>query len=246
MYTIEKWILLLLGSMALMLSSVSAYAETPRPADGGGHHYDNGRGHHTPPPPKKGRVHRDSGSGAAVAVAAGAVTMAVLADVAMNAAVPEDDYYMFGIGVRGFGNAATNMRVGGGIGVYLWLRPIRWVSVEAYSDLILNRSPCNVCDRSYARIPLYFGLRAHLFDYKPYDVYAAIAGGVNFQYADHYERAGGGMQLGGGASFKISKYDIGFDIRYTLESNYLPLESNGRNPSVIHGCTFALTMGLAV
>ena len=243
---IKKGIALLLGCAALMLSSVSAYAEMPRPADGGGHHYDNGRGQHTPPPPKKGRVHRENASGAAVAVAAGAVTMAVLADVAMGAAVPMDDVYTFGIGVRGFGNAATNMRTGGGVGVYLWLRPVRWISVEAYSDLIINKRSCYDSDHSYARIPLYVGLRAHFFDYRPFDVYAAIAGGATFQYADHYEGAGGGMQLGGGASFKLQKFDIGFDIRYTLESNNFALDVNGRNSSLIHGCTFALTVGLAV
>ena len=242
MHKIQKIWIALLGCMSLvLLSSVPAYAEPHRPPDGGGYHYGSGRGHHSPPPPKKGRVHHDNG-GAAGAVAAGAVAGAVLADAALNTAAPVDDVYVFGVGVRGFGNAVTDMRTGGGIGAYVWVRPIRWISVEAYSDLVFNERRCYGRDEGYLRIPFYVGLRAHVFDYSAFDLYGAVAGGVNFQYGhDDQEGFGGGMHIGGGVSFKASKFDIGFDIRYTVESNDLDFDR-----SVIHGCTFALTMGLAV
>ena len=223
----------------LTVCPVHAYADHPLPPDGGGRHHDTGRGH--PPAPKHERVQRGHSSGAAVAVAAGAVTVAVLADVALHSATPLDDVYVWGVGVRGFGHAASELRTGGGVGAYVWVRPIRWISVEAYTDLILNERRCNGESTGYLRVPLYAGVRAHIFDYRAYDIYGAIAGGVNFQFGpDGRDGLGGGIHVGGGASFKAHKFDIGFDIRYTVESNALDFDR-----SAIHGCTFAITMGFA-
>ena len=160
--------------------------------------------------------------------------------------IPADDHYVFGMDIRGFGDAATGCKVGGGVGLDMWFRPIRWVSVELYTDFVLNTNKDlyqkEGSDKEMLlRMPIYLGARIHIFDYAAYNVYAAVAGGVNIQFiADHDSEIGGGLQAGVGAAYVFRGFSIGVDVRYTMES------LNSRfDRRFMHGCIFAFNLGFA-
>ncbi|MBQ9395733.1 MAG: hypothetical protein IJU23_09505, partial [Proteobacteria bacterium] len=190
------------------------------------------------------RPARPSDAEIAARATVGAVT--AVAVTAMSLPIPKDDHYVFGMDIRGFGDVATGCKVGGGIGIDMWFRPIRWIAVELYSDFVLNTNKDlyvkeDSDDDMLLRMPIYLGARIHVFDYAAYNVYAAVAGGLNIQIiGDHDSEIGGGLQAGFGASYIIHGFNIGIDVRYTMES------LNSRfDRKFMHGCIFALNIGFA-
>ncbi len=181
-----------------------------------------------------------------IAAHAAVDTAVTVASVLMTAPIPNDDVYHFGMDLRIAGAAATDLKTGFAIGADLWVRPIRWVSIELYTDLVFNGNKTLAVQNeksfdSIFRIPVYLGVRVHAFDYAAYNVYAAVAGGVNIQYLPIDKKGvGGGIQVGLGASSTIYAFHIGADVRYTLESLY-----SNFNRNVIHGCIFSLNIGFA-
>lgn len=180
----------------------------------------------------------------------------------------------FGFGIRGAGfqQSAIQMKgavgdieseLAGGIGYYIKLRPIRWVSVEFINDIIFGRykeypSEFSGYDR-YIRVPVSLGLRVHVFDYGMLDVYGVAAASASFITVDdgndsidqenRFPQFGG--QFGGGVSLVAGAFEIGFDLRYTVDQAPGDFGPKGfrlqSDPDkVVHGVIFSLNVGLAL
>ena len=175
---------------------------------------------------------------------------------------------VFGMGLRGVGLTGSNMvlsdgaeissKIAGGIGFYFKLRPIRWISIELINDYMFGRfdNLDSGCD-GYFRVPLVLGVRAHVFDYGNLDVYGVAAGSVNFiTYDDGNDHLNQekrfpqfGAQFGGGISLIAGAFEIGLDLRYTIDEapDEAPFgygEVNQDKP--VHGFLFSLNMGFAI
>lgn len=174
----------------------------------------------------------------------------------------------FGMGIRGVGLTGSNLvlsdgaeissKISGGIGFYLKLRPIRWISVEFINDYMFGHfdelsSGCN----EYFRVPLVVGLRGHVFDYGNLDVYGVAAASVTFVTYDdgndhldqekRFPQFGG--QFGAGISLIAGAFEIGLDVRYTVEE--APDEApfgfgEVDQDKAIHGFLFSLNVGFAI
>lgn len=253
---------LLLGMMCLFLLPTAAFAElgtqdTQRPMQDTQSNQrppqrpqDNRRPQDRPPqrpqntqrPPH--RPHRPSDAEIAARVTTDVVGSVAATALAMP--IPADEHYVFGMDLRGFGDVATGCKIGGGIGLDMWFRPVRWVAVELYTDFVLNKNKDlyrkdSSGEETLLRMPIYLGARIHLFDYAAYNVYAAVAGGINIQFiADEDNTIGGGLQAGFGASYIFYGFNIGIDLRYTMESLSSRFEHK-----FMHGCIFALNIGFA-
>ena len=182
-----------------------------------------------------------------------------------------------GFGLRGVGmlqgpvtlsNAGVDQvesQMGGGIGLYIKYRPIRWVSVEFMSDLLFAKyrdedgSVKNLIqgDLNYIRVPVSAGLQIHVFDYGSLDVYGVVAASVAFTTIndgnDDVDQDGRLLQFGGqfgaGVSVLAGALEIGIDVRYTIDQ--APDEFGTRHSNVgvdhskpVHGMIFALNFGL--
>ena len=172
----------------------------------------------------------------------------------------------FGLGLRGnvlttsdiylSDGARLHSKVSGGIGWYIKVRPIRWISVEFINDYSFGKFD-NVGTQydEYFRVPVVVGLRGHFFDYGSLDVYAVAAASCTFVTLDdgddHVNREKRfpqfGGQIGGGISLIAGGFEIGLDARYTIEE--APDESffgkvDGGIP--IHGFLFSLNMGFGI
>lgn len=182
-----------------------------------------------------------------------------------------------GFGLRGVGmlqgpvtlsNAWVDQvesQMGGGIGLYIKYRPIRWVSVEFMSDLLFAKyrdedgSVKNLIqgDLNYIRVPVSAGLQIHVFDYGSLDVYGVVAASVAFTTIndgnDDVDQDGRLLQFGGqfgaGVSVLAGALEIGIDVRYTIDQ--APDEFGTRHSNVgvdhskpVHGMIFALNFGL--
>lgn len=172
----------------------------------------------------------------------------------------------FGLGLRG--NVLTTSdiylndgarlysKVSGGIGWYIKLRPIRWISVEFINDYSFGKFE-NVGEQhdEYFRVPVVVGLRGHFFDYGSLDVYGVVAASCTFVTLDdgndhldgekRFPQFGG--QIGGGVSLIAGGFEIGLDARYTIEeapdeSFFGPVDSG----IPIHGFLFSLNMGFGI
>lgn len=139
-----------------------------------------------------------------------------------------------------------DFNVGGGGGFYLKLRFVRWVSVESMINFMLGTSKSN---NSYFRIPLSLGLRIHVFNYGMVDVYGVAAAALGFSKSDGDSSLDMGGQFGGGVSIILSVFEIGLDVRYTING---PLENVSgisgaylSNHGTQHGVIFSTQIGLA-
>lgn len=153
----------------------------------------------------------------------------------------------FGFGVRGLGIVPSEFlgdsdKINGGFGYYLKYRPSRWVSLEFINDFIFGRS--DDWDESYYRIPVSLGLRFHIFDYGSLDVYGVAAAAVTAveKNYDRYYLFGG--QFGAGISLLAGIFEIGVDVRYTIDDIYdYDLDHKG---CVQHGFMFSLNLGFGL
>ncbi|MBR4986631.1 MAG: hypothetical protein IKY83_12940 [Proteobacteria bacterium] len=172
----------------------------------------------------------------------------------------------FGLGLRG--NVLTtsdihlesgsqlHSKVSGGIGWYVKLRPIRWISVEFINDYSFGKfDNVGTTYDEYFRVPIVIGLRGHVFDYGSLDVYGVAAASCTFVTLDdgdnHVDREirfpQFGAQFGGGISLVAGGFEIGIDARYTLEE--APDDSffgKVDQDDVIHGFLFSVNMGFAI
>ena len=170
---------------------------------------------------------------------------------------------IFGFGLRILGNTVSDnyttdgytekLGTSPGFGWYIKYRPIRWISLELTNDYIFTS---NNFEDEFVKSPLYFGIQAHIFDYGDLDVYGVVAIGSTFiafnhygYYDDYYFSQWGG-QFGLGASITFSIFELGIDIRYTIEStpndhyclhSYIKYDDN-----IVHGVTFALQLGFSI
>lgn len=181
-----------------------------------------------------------------------------------NSVVVNESKKNFGIGIHGV--IATNSANGnldghssGGFGYYIKYRPARFLSVEftndfLFGDLIYTDKDI---DQSYTKIPLSLGFRFHFMDYNDFDVYASIAGTLSsIKYHNNYSRdphfVNTGYQHGGqfglGFSYIIDYFELGFDVRYTIESvpNLIPYYISNEEDKIIHGAIFTLNVGLII
>ena len=94
-------------------------------------------------------------------------------------------------------------------------------------------------------------------DYNDFDVYASIAGTLSsIKYHNNYSRdphfVNTGYQRGGqfglGFSYIIDYFELGFDVRYTIESvpNLIPYYISNEEDKIIHGAIFTLNVGLII
>ena len=152
-------------------------------------------------------------------------------------------------------------RLAPGFGWYFKVRPNRWFSVEFQNDYQFGK----LADaENIYRVPLTLGLRFHVFDYGDFDLYGVAAGAltiVSFDDCDgygydrdHYVQWGG--QFGAGVSFIMGGFELGLDVRYTIDQapdDHLVSYSDGvydytryDQDQVVHGVTFALNIGFAL
>ena len=174
-----------------------------------------------------------------------------------------------GFGLRLLGNKqsdyitvdgqADSNRIAPGFGWYIKVRPSRWVSIEFQNDYQFGK----IADaENIYRVPLTLGLQFHVFDYGDLDLYGVAAGGVTIvsfddcdsYNRDHYIQWGG--QFGAGISFILGTFELGFDLRYTIDQapedhkiyyddgdvGYTNYDQN----QIVHGVTFALNLGFAL
>jgi hypothetical protein len=149
--------------------------------------------------------------------------------------------YVYGLGLRGtglknfseqedeYGNVSDGLFWGGGW--YFKYRPVRWISFEVVNDFLFTS------EGDY-KIPLAFGLRGHIFDYGSLDVYGVAALTTTLTDDDDgtpFDTLMGG-QFGAGISIFLSAFELGLDVRYTLDANVM--EGN-----VEHGILFSLNLG---
>ena len=179
----------------------------------------------------------------------------------------------FGLGIRGslfkqspiqlYDGTCLETNLNGGLGYYIKLRPVRWISLEFINDFIFGEFEKELVDssgyeikNSYVKIPVSHGLRLHFLDYGPIDLYGVAAASLTFNSLsgsfgvedDRYFTQFGG-QAGGGFSFVASGFEIGVDLRYTIDE--APDSSvYGRNAvdqeSPIHGVLFSVNIGYAL
>ncbi len=155
--------------------------------------------------------------------------------------------------------------VAGGIGWYFKYRPVRWISLEFVNDYQFGK----IADsEEIYRMPFHVGLQGHIFDYGDFDLYVAAAGGLTYVTFDrddrpsseHYYQWGG--QFGVGASVLLGGiFELGVDVRYTIDEapdnhSYWTSDADGYNSGwavtdydqsqIVHGVTFALTLGFGL
>lgn len=142
-----------------------------------------------------------------------------------------------------------------GMGWYIKYRPIRWFSVELINDYISTTDNYN---DKFTRIPVYIDFQAHIFDYGKLDLYFVAGIGCSFKsidgnvkYNDNYAQWGG--QFGVGSSLTFGIFELGLDVRYTIESrpgSYVNYDKNQiiiyDNKQAIHGVNFLFFVGLAI
>lgn len=171
----------------------------------------------------------------------------------------------FGLGFTGV--IATNSAIGnlephssGGFGFYLKYRPVRYFSIEFTNDYLFGTLKYTDGDRqSYTKIPLALGARIHFLDYGNVDTYAALAGSLSvisylddYSYRRHTYISKHGYQYGGqfgiGFDYITGIFEIGLDVRYTIESvpDYIPYYVSNEDDKIIHGGLFTLSIGLAL
>ena len=171
----------------------------------------------------------------------------------------------FGLGLIGV--IATNSAVGnlephssGGFGFYLKYRPVRYFSIEFTNDYLFGTLKYTDGDRqSYIKVPLALGARIYFLDYGSVDTYAALAASLSvisylddYSYRRHAYIGKRGYQYGGqfgiGFGYITGIFEIGFDVRYTIESvpDYIPYYVSNEDDKIIHGGLFTLSVGLAL
>ena len=199
--------------------------------------------------------------------------------VAESTESDEPRAYKLGFGLRGVGSVNSNVllkaddyfesselhnKINGGIGFYLKIRPIRWLSVELINDYMFGTFD-DIQLKEFFKVPLVVGLRGHVFDYGGFDLYGAAAASVTFVSYESGDRrcdsdvfAQFGAQFGGGISFIASGLEIGLDMRYTIEEapdrSPLTIDSNGYYMEMgevdqnkpIHGFLFSVNLGFAL
>ena len=149
--------------------------------------------------------------------------------------------YVYGIGLRGaglknfsevedeYGHISDGLYWGGGW--YFKYRPVRWVSFEVVNDFLFT-------SEGDFKIPIAFGLRGHIFDYGSLDVYGAIALTTTLTDDDDgtpFDTLMGG-QFGAGISIFLSAFELGVDVRYTLDADIMEGDAE-------HGILFSLNLG---
>ena len=171
----------------------------------------------------------------------------------------------FGLGFIGV--IATNSAIGnlephssGGFGFYLKYRPVRYFSIEFTNDYLFGTLKYTDSDRqSYTKVPLALGARIHFLDYGSVDTYAALAASLSvisylddYSYRRHTYISKRGYQYDGqfgiGFGYITGIFEIGFDVRYTIESipDYIPYYVSNEDDKIIHGGLFTLSIGLAL
>ena len=162
-----------------------------------------------------------------------------------------------------YDGSCLETNVTGGLGYYIKLRPIRWISVEFINDFIfgdINReltdSDGYELNSSYIKIPVSLGLRAHVLDYGSIDLYGVAAASLTFNSLDssvgsyddkHFTQFG--AQFGAGFSFVAGGFEIGVDARYTIDE--APDSSVYGRDAVdqdkpIHGVLLSVNLGYAL
>ncbi|MBO5753037.1 MAG: hypothetical protein J6S69_04985 [Proteobacteria bacterium] len=141
--------------------------------------------------------------------------------------------YVYGLGLRGAGLKSYEDEdvIFWGGGWYFKYRPVRWISFEVVNDFLFTS------EGDY-KIPIAFGLRGHIFDYGSLDVYGVAALTTTLTDGDDgtpFDTLMGG-QFGAGISIFLSAFELGVDVRYTLDANIM--EGN-----VEHGILFSLNLG---
>ncbi len=211
-----------------------------------------------PPPPRHVYVHPHS----EVVVVTQPATRTVVEEE-QTVTVSEKIGSTFGIGLRVLGSKVSDYvllddgcdenYVAPGIGWYMKFRPSRWISIELYNDYLFAENNYN--EISY-RVPFYAGLQGHIFDYGDLDVYLAAAGGLTLTAFDEFRNSNDtyvqwGGQFGGGVSVLLGAFELGLDIRYTLEEAPGDHYYDGRfieydQSQIVHGVNFALTLGFGI
>lgn len=142
----------------------------------------------------------------------------------------------FGFGVRGLGIAPgiyNDSNTDWGFGYYLKWRPSRWVSVEFVNDFVFNSN------EDY-KIPFAFGLRGHFFDYGSLDVYGVAAITATTEQAAYAHTTYIGGQFGAGVSILLGCFELGVDVRYTIDNGF----EGYYQDEIKHGVLFSLNIGL--
>jgi hypothetical protein len=170
----------------------------------------------------------------------------------------------FGIGFIGV--VEVNSPIGnldshssGGFGFYIKYRPARYFSIEFANDYLFGT--LKYTDNymlGYTKVPIALGVRIHFLDYGNVDTYAALAASLSvISYHDDYNYrqntyiSGKEYQYGGqfgiGFGYITDIFEIGFDVRYIIESipDYIPYYISD-DAKVIHGGLFTLSIGLAL
>ena len=189
--------------------------------------------------------------------------------------VTSDSDYHIGFGIRGLVAANSPMNgisndASGGVGLYLTVRPSRYFSLEFVNDYLFGtlKYDDSQFSQGYVKIPFSIGARFHFLDYGSTDAYLAAAASISaWSYADDYDgyyydwyydeyyyTSKVGMQFGGqfgaGVSYVGNSFEIGIDLRYTLESvpDYIPGYDSYRHEqdSVVHGFLLAVNIGFSL
>ncbi len=182
----------------------------------------------------------------------------------------------FSIGLRGVGMTQNDIvlksgervetTVLGGGGYYLFIKLVRYISIDIYNDYIFGSYKNH--SGTFMKAPFSFGLRGHFLDFGRLDVYiaAAVTGtwvslfsGGNLDSDDlrtrmdvtsDYMLFGG--QFGGGINYTFGGPDghagllLGVDVRYYIEQSHEDTvfgKVNGDKPS--QGVAFSLCIGAA-
>lgn len=170
----------------------------------------------------------------------------------------------FGIGF--IGAVELNSPIGnldshssGGFGFYIKYRPVRYFSIEFTNDYLFGT--LKYTDNylyEYTKILLALGTRIHFLDYGIVDTYAVLAASMSIisypddpNYRQHTHISSQEYQYGGqfgiGFSYITGIFEIGLDVRYTIESvpDYIPYYISN-DDKVIHGGLLTLSIGLAL
>ena len=242
----------------------------PGPNHGGPHagHPGPGPAHHPAPAPR--RVVRHYRTNVRPVVVVEQPATVVVSESASSSTTTTSTKVgsTFGMGIRGVGlvpsatilndGAELKSKIAGGVGFYLKVRPIRWISIELINDYLFGHyeDVSDGCD-NYFRVPLAIGVRGHVFDYGNLDVYGVAAFAATFvtlddgnDWLDQEERfVQFGGQFGAGISLVAGGFEIGLDVRYTLDSapekapyGYGEVDKDG----LVHGFLFSLNVGFAI
>lgn len=170
----------------------------------------------------------------------------------------------FGIGF--IGAVELNSPIGnldshssGGFGFYIKYRPVRYFSIEFTNDYLFGT--LKYTDNylyEYTKILLALGTRIHFLDYGIVDTYAVLAASMSIisypddpNYRQHTHISSQEYQYGGqfgiGFGYISGAFEIGLDVRYTIESvpDYIPYYISN-DDKVIHGGLLTLSIGLAL